>query len=238
VKISVKQVLSESISLYKENFKKMAVISLVMFAYYVLSQLMGRMTAIADEHPYLIWVALALSIVVLFVVIIFLPKLYLAIMIWFNSLLEKNKMTFGESYRRTQGKYWLSVGCMFLMVLWYMPMVIFREKPFGVEVRTLYAAFVTSFFYTLFPMIAIEPRGRRYLRRSVQLIKGNYISALMLTFIMATIPAMMNRVFIHVFQGKPAELYWIGVIYELISSFILPVVYMAQVIVYRQLKHQ
>jgi hypothetical protein len=85
-------------------------------------------------------------------------------------------------------------------------------------------------------MIAIEPRTNRYLRKSIQMIKGNYIAILALTLISTTLLAVINGTLTQIFQGKTTELLIIGVIYAVIFFFVYPFASSISVIIYRQLK--
>ena len=123
--------------------------------------------------------------------------------------------------------------------LMYVPVMIvltFMKIPFATVIGSVYIASITSLFYVMIPMIAIEPITSHYLRKSVQLIKGNYMSVLALTFITTTLLAILNGIAIYIFQGKTAELFIIGIIYAAIYFFVYPFASTVTVIVYRQLK--
>ena len=239
MKLNVRQVLSESASFYKENFKNLMGISFMVFIFTASVQVMGHMQTMLKG--YLLWLLLFILVMlaVEILVIIFFPRLFLSMLVLINSLLDKNKMTMKEAYRQTKGKYWLMVGCSALIALCYIPgivLVLYTKIPFAALINSIYIAFITSLYYTVLPMIAIEPRTGRYLRRSIQMIKGNYISVLILTLITTTILAAINGVMTYIFQGKPTGLLVIGAIYKIVYFFVYPFSSTVTVIAYRYLK--
>ena len=240
MKINVKQVLSESVSFYKENFRNFIGISFVVFVFMAFMQAMGFTLDILTNSP-LQWLLLFFLLMygILIPAIIILPKVYLAMPILINSLLGENKLTTKQAYHLTKGKYWLMIGCSLLVGILYVPpmvIMIYAKIPFAAVISSIYTAFITSLFYTLFPMIAIEPRTDRYLRKSINMIKGNYIEVLILTFITATLLAVINGALRYILQGKTTELLIVGMVYAIVCFFVYPFTSTVTVIVYRQLK--
>ena len=250
MKINVKQVLSESLSFYKKNFTDLMGIPLIIFAFVALVILIILIPSIISKGSgNILWsflhqsqIYLFYSVVVLvasIVTIIFFPKLYLAMSILINSLFGENKMTTKQAYDQTKGKYWPMIGCSFLVALWYIPIIVIIllvKIPFANLLNSIYAAFVSSFYYTLFPMIAIEPRTNHYLRKSNKMIKGNYFSALTLIFITSTLLTIITEVLTHIFQGTTAKLLISAIVCIVAFLFLYPFNSTVTVIVYRQLK--
>lgn len=238
MKINIKQVLSESVSFYKENFKNIIGISFIMFVFMAIMQAVGYTQIMITEHPSWLWSYIIAIYAILILAIIVMPKLYLAMPILINSLLGESKLTTKQAYRLTKGKYWLMVGCSLLVGLFYVPPVmvtLYAEIPFATVIRQIYVAFIAVLFYTLFPMIAIEPRTDRYLRRSIKLVKGNYIEVLILNFVTVTLLTVINGALTYILQGKTTALLIVDVAYAIVYFFVYPLASTVNVIVYRKL---
>ena len=85
-------------------------------------------------------------------------------------------------------------------------------------------------------MIAIEPRMDRYLRKSIKMIKGNYLQVLILTLLTETLLTVIHGVLTSIFQGNTAELLIIDIFYAIVYFFLYPFISTVTVTVYRQLK--
>ena len=240
MKINIKQVLSEAVSFYKENFKSLKGISFVVLIFTAYMQVMAYVPTMLKEYPLWHLVFGLLEFVGMVASIIILPKLYLAMPILINSLLGEKKITANEAYRQTKGKYWTMIGCSMLICIGLIPCIalVFMKIPFAVSIGSVYVAFILSFYYTLFPMIAIEVRTNQYLRKSTQMIKGNYKEVFLLTLITTTLLTAINGVLTYIFQGKTTELFIIGMAYAVVYFFVYPFASTVTVIVYRKLKRR
>jgi len=234
MKINVKQVLSDAVVFYKGNFKFLAGLSFFITILTLLMQIAGYLpTDNLALMALLGLVFLAAAILVLAV----LPKLYMAMMILINSLLDEKEMRTDEAYRQTKGKYWVLVGCSLLVGLMLIPgtLLVYFKIPFAGPISSLYYAFIFSFFYVMIPMIAIEPKTSHYLSRSSQMIIDNYPAALALNLITSTLLTVINGTLIYIFQGNNLALITVTIIYSLLYFFIYPFASTVTVIVYRQL---
>jgi hypothetical protein len=235
VKIRVKQVLLKSAVFYKENFKHLAGLSFAMFMVLMLTEVSTYLSAVLEKNPE--WADLfelaELSAIIIFAILIIaiLPKLYLIMIILINSLLSKSKMTLGEAYRQTKGKYWLTVRCFFIV---WLPLILIGI--FSTRLALICEIFIIPYFYVLFPLIAIEPRKKYYLRRSFKMIEGNYPAALLLNLLTSTLWMAIYDALTSFYQGKSTGLLILGVGYAFLCFFILPIAITTTVIVYRQLK--
>ena len=241
MKINIKQVLPEAFSVYTKNFKSLAVISFFMALFtvaFTAVNLVQRYMTYTNEKEAL--VAMGLSLVmtaVLILVIVFMPKLYLSMPILINSLFYKKSLSVGEAYRQTRGKYWTYVGYSFLMGLCAMPALVLSlsKIPFISLLIPLNTSLVNALFYTLIPMIAIEPTTVNCLKKSVGLIKGNYLPVLALVLITTTAVALIERIFTALFAGEFIALLIIGLVHAVVYFFVFPFSNIVSVIVYKQL---
>jgi len=241
MKINVKQVLSESASFYKKNFKHLIGLSLsiVMLPVFFV-ELMSYMETILKDYP--LWLALfgIIMLVILILFIITFPKLSLAMPILIDTLLDENRMTTRQAYRETEGKYWLTVGYFMLFALFLMPFIMvtmLAKVSFDSVFISLFMAFITPLFYPLFPLIAIEPRTNRSFRKSVQMIKGNYIAVLILTLITTTLLGIINGILIDILKENSTALSIVKISYQIVQFFLYPFSSIVTVIVYRKLKN-
>ena len=250
MKIDIKQTLAKTVSFYKTNFRRLAVISFAKVLYVVLMQiitwipmLLGNnaiLLVVAEDHAMQAMMqgvlAGVLSLVLLVTVIMFIPGIYLSMPVTINALLAGEGLSFRETYRRTKYKrerYW---GSMLLMALWYIPLLVLQQNvPFVSQLSVVYTAFITTIYYTLLPMIAIEPPAKHYLRRSAKMIKGNYLAALTLTLVTVTTLSVFNGVFTNMLYGNSMGQIVAGVMYVVALFFVQPFNDIAAVIVYKQL---
>ena len=236
MKINVRQVLSESASFYKGNFKNLAGISLAVIVFTALNQITGYAArSLFTDRPFWLTLFSFLILAVSILQIILMPKLYMAILILIDSLLDNNKITVRQAYRQTKGKYWLMAGCSIAVALFCIPAILitFTKIPFASGVSKISFALISSLFYALFPMIAIEQRKKRYIRKSVKLIKGNYFAVLALALVTDTFLDVIKEVLIYIFQNNTIT---VNILYSAAYFFVYPFANIAAVIVYRRLK--
>ena len=237
IKLDVKEVLTESVLLYKENFRHFIGPSLIYFSYLALMQAIVYLPSIPQGHPLALALLLIILPVLLLVVTLLAFKFDLAIMIFADSMFFQCRLPFGEAYRLTKGKFWLFFGCSMLVGLFTIPSFIlaFFKVPFASQFGAIYMAFVNPFFFTLAPMIALEPKTNRYLTRATKMIKGNYGAVFILTLLTATLLAIINGVFTFMFQGNALALFIRDIVYACIHFFLRPFTSIISVIVYRRL---
>ena len=235
VKIRVMQVLFAAVVFYKMHFKRLAGISIFMFIILVgftLSYLLptyeeGRQLTGADGLFMLVYVAFVIA------TIIFMPKISMAMPFLINSLMNGTEVTIGQAFRQTRGKYWRWVGCIFLLSVPVIILMILGTPWIVIPVAT---AFFSALFYMFCPMISIEPKTNRYLRKSFDMIKGNYKPALIFVLITATSLAVIGHVIRHILQNSATALATFAMISAFVHFFTYPFAETVEVIVYRQLK--
>jgi hypothetical protein len=238
MKLNVKQVLSEAASLYKEKFAYLIVISLFNTGINVISQISQAIQRTESNPTGMLLILALLVILAALAVIIISPKVTMAVIIAINSLLDKKSIRFGEAFRQTRGKYWTYIGNLLIVGLLYMPVllpVIFLKIPFGGTINSIYSALVGSLFFTLIPMISIEPKSEGYIAKSFQQGKGNYLPVLLIYILTGSSLGILYSVAIGLFVGKTALLV-IRIVYSIITLFLYPFSQIALIIVYRQLR--
>ena len=235
--INVMQILSESLSFYKKNFKSLIKLSSIIFLFTISIQLATDLQSMLKEYP--LWYSglgfLLTAIGILSIV--FLPKLTLAMPILINSLLSNKKMSVKQAYQQTTGKYWVFIGRSLLLILIFSlaAVISYAKIPFAFFISQLYLALVTPLFFAVTPMIAIEPKIRRYLTRSIKMVGRNYICVLILIFITSTIFTIFNSTIIHLIENK-MMVFLLKTIYSILSLFISPFAGTTAVITYKKLK--
>lgn len=237
MKISVRKVLLEAASFYKENFRYLAVTSLLLCVLFAIPSVAIAPNMVITQGA-LIWLFIGLEWAWIVLIIIFMPKFFLAIEIIINSSLDENRMTLGEAYRRTKGKngnFWGRSILVALMGAVPYVVILLLKIPFAYIIGPVYMAFIASLYYMVVPMIALEPKTTRYLRKSAKMIKGNYLMILLLYFITATLLALLTGIVTHIFTGDAIALLITNIVHYLIYFFVLPFSETVRVMVYRHL---
>ena len=231
MKINVKQVLSEAVSFYKVNFKYLAGISLIMCIFGAAF----NMSPMLDPHSLL---SVGLILMLAIAALVLMPRLFLIIVIIIDSLFDKNRVTFGEAYRQIKGKYWIILSRLFLVVvISFIPafVLIYMEIPFASAIGGVCSAFIMALYYMLIPIIALEPKTKQYLKKSIQRIKGNYTAALKLYLLTTTLLGVIIATLQQFFAGGTTPHIIAGTAYLLVFFFVFPFAETVIVIVYRQL---
>ena len=232
MKIGVKQVLSEAMNYWRRYFKKLAMISFFMF---LLNVLVYVFPHIPPEGALL---GLVLVAAVIFMgIFIFLPKHYMAVRILFYSTMCGNEITTRQAYRQTKGKYWRWVGYILIIMLPMFVLLLVR-MPFAHIISTIYVALASTFLYALSPMIAIEDKPNISLKKSIKMIKGNYLPILVIVIITVSLLSVISRIFYSVFETETVAYLIFGMSYAIAYFFIFPFIAITEVIVYAQLKEK
>jgi len=231
--IQVKQVLSGAISFYSKSYKRFVGFC---FTFFVLTVFLpaNQDLTITKDFPTL----LLLSRMMPIVSIVFLPRLYLSLLIVINSQLDNQIMSWRKAYQLTKGKYWKFIGCTLLAVLILLPASLLLT--FGKTLPLTLAGCVSTtlimaLFFTMYPVIAIGSDTKQYLAKSMELIKGNYRSVLALTFISPVLLLSIEKLSSYIFSGKPLILLCSAIVLLVLRLFSLPFTGIVTVMVYRQL---
>jgi len=242
MKIDVKQVLRESADVYKSHFRHLIGASLIASLYSLLLESMS-LYAMFKEYPALLAI-FALTIVALLIVALFiLPKNTMAIIVLINSFFTEKQLTYRESYRRTKGKYWVMAESLVPMtLLMILPVFAFRFvnlNSLSVSLfNAIYSAVISSIFYPIWPMIALETKSYQYLGKASKLIKGNFPAAFVLTLITTTLLTALRAVAAYFLNSYPIGLLISKIVYVIAYFFMFSFLNIVLVIVYRQLPKQ
>ena len=230
MKIGVKQVLSEAMNYWRRHFMRLAMISFIMF---LLNVFMYVFQYIPPEGSPLSWVLIGVT----FLMIIFVPKHYMAVRILFYSMMHGNEITIRQAYRQTKGKYWRWVGYILIIILPALVLMLSRI-PFPYIISAIYVALISALLYTLSPMIAIEDKSNISLKKSIKMIKGNYLPILVIVIITVSLLSVTNGTFYRVFETETVAHLIFGTAFAIAYFFIFPFVAITEVIVYVQLKEK
>jgi len=236
MKINIKQVLSEAVNLCIHHYKRVLIVSLILFVYSIFSIVLNEAFNIKNTNSF-IYVGLAAVYILLVITIVFLPIFHMAALKLINSFIDNASISLKEAYIQTRGKYGSYIGCGLLMGLIYIPVTILiyaLKAPIPTILQYIYYAFSMSIFYLVMPMIALEPKTSHYIKKSVSLLKGNYLTALVLTLIISTFPNIIKQAGRYLIQDK-FLLQAFNTIFTALNSCLLVLSYVVNVIVYRQL---
>ena len=235
VKISVMQVLFAAVVFYKMYFKRLAGISVFMFVFYMNFVVVYILPTLEEGRPLTGAEGLFIFAYIVFVIatFAFLPKISMAMPFFINSLMNGDDVTIGQAFRQSRGKYWRWVGIFLLLSVPTIILMILRTPHI---VTIIAIASYSAFFYMLCPMISIEPKTNRYLRKSFNMIKGNYKPALIFILITVTSLSAIGYVIRQFMQNSATALATLSVISAAVYFFAYPFAETVEVIVYRQLK--
>ena len=239
-------VLTESASFYKSNFKYLIGFSAIYVAietFWIFQEIILDIFMKQPTSHELIammgsWLVLMVGVVV--VMLIFGPRLLLAIIVQINSVMNNKVVTLEQSYRETKGKYWIALGCIVLVILIselpILLLLLFDFEYFflGLLVGSLYVAAIKSLFLMLLPLIALSQKAEGYIGRSVKLIKGNYIRVFFL-YALTTSLLYFVYVVIEIQLMEISSRVAVTIFYLLILIFVFPFSQVVKVIVYRKL---
>jgi len=243
LKLSLSNVLSESISFYKKNIVYLlgfsiiyvmndlmwASFDIVLFVHAGMEESMERLAFTMRIFPlFFMWVA---------ALFVFGPRFILAIILFINHLMEGKKITLIQAYKRTKGKYWLVLGFFVLMVcVRDAPRIIFSYSPhFHSElIHSLYASGIRALFYLLFPIVALTEKSNDYLKRALQMTKGNYLKILLLCALTITLTPYVFYIIERRIDGFPL-MFTVMNLYAIVLLFVFPFAQTVNLVVYRKL---
>lgn len=238
-------ILTESALFYKSNFKYLICFSAIytaIGAFWIAQDitfdiLMEQPTSYDFTTMMGSWLIISAGVIV--IIFIFGPRFLLAINVQINSVMEKKGITLVQSYRETKGKHWVMVGCIALMVLiGVLPaLLLILLDLYDILFRlhiTLYFTSIGALFFMLFPLIALSENTDDYIRRTVKLIKGNYIRVFLLSALTISLLSYVNHTVEMQLTEISSRVIW-GIFYLLILFFVFPFSQVVVVVVYRKL---
>ena len=248
-KLNIKNILKEAVSFYKMNFRHFIIFSLIVSFFsmsiaLILETFVHLMVGDYSIVDVLIAsILILLGIILLILLVIYGPKLFLAIMVLINSLFEGENITLREAYEQTQGKYWKMLGCFVVIIIVASSSGFFFrswnvEIPFDFIANLLFAACIWSLYYLIRPVIAFEPKAKGRLRRARILIRGNYGSILVLYLLTTTVLRIVNGSISRMLEGDFIGILLWTLIHYSLFFFVFPFAEVVTVVVYRTLKRE
>jgi hypothetical protein len=245
LKISIQETLSESLLFYKKNFKYLISFSIIVTLFLGGGELLLNDFLLLMHENYSLRELLIATIVVLIGIvgiiafIIYIPKLYLAIVILINSLFDEKKITLKDAYTQTKGKYGVALGSLVLIfIMAGFSGYIFQSWnisfPFAFNVHILFGAFIWALYFMIWPVIALGPTEKGYLKRARQMIKGNYEKVLLLYLLTTSLLTIFFRSLAFA-MGNTINALGVTFIHYLIFFFVFPFAEVVKVMVYRKL---
>ena len=240
--LNIKEVLSEAADFYKSNFKSLVSLSLC----YVL--VLGPVVLLVNFTEYIpttvtddsaaIFVVVTLIWAIL--LIIFGPRFFLATMVLIHSLMNGEQMNLKMAYRQTKGKYWAIVGRILLLGAFVFGAQAFLSNLLGLGFNNYFSflssALISSLFYLIHPVIALEANTKHALKRSYGMIEGNYLPVFVLYFLTTTLLNLLDHGLRDVLPTHLGVLLVIGIAYWIVMFFLFPFRETVCVVVYRKLK--
>lgn len=254
MKISVKEVLIESLRLYIKKFIPLAFVSLLVtlisFSFNVINYLQRSIYYFRD-YVTVRWAAIILFVFLYYAIE---PKLKITSLILINVYFFGENMSIGEAFRSTKGKYWpfllyeIILSAAKQLINPVVTNLYQMDIPMNVKIFANVSIWVcfSAVFFTLFPMIAIGPKTDHYFRKSIELFKRNVPSILILSavfYFMRSIPNFkLSQIATDIYMNKnPGEFMTLvssrinSIVTTVIGLLTYPFISAAQVDVYRRL---
>ena len=243
MRLNLREILYESASFYKKNILHLFSFS----AIYVINELVwsssGIMFYVFDgmeesiELVFMMATSFFLFSLWLIAMVVFGPRLILAIILFINHLMDGNRIALTQAYKETKGKYWIALGFFILIILVRDgPIILFQnlDVPYGRLMSTLYYSCIRAVFYLLLPIIALNKKSREYLKRAIKMIKGNFLKIVLINvLIISLVPYVYNRIEWGIYG---ASFMFIEMnLLAIILLFVFPFAQTVNVVVYRKL---
>jgi len=254
MKISVKEVLLESLCLYIKKFIPLVFVSLMVtlisFSFNVINYL-HRSIYYYRDYVTVRWAAIVLLVLLYYAIE---PKLKMASLILINAFFLGENMSIGEANRSTKGKYWPFL--LYEIILSAAKQLINpvvtnlnqMDIPMNIKIFANVSIGVcfSAVFFALFPMIAIGPKTDHYFIKSIELIKKNIpailiISAVFYIFRSVSAPMLQQTALDMYMNQNPGEFLTLVslrinfVVTTATELLTYPLISAAQVDVYRRL---
>ena len=240
VKLSVKEVLADSVRLYLQHFRLLALPAFFLVLLQVFSALFSYCMEVYQGNPVLLLGVGTAFIILGFVLLLLAPKVSIALYILIdNQFIVHNKhpLTFTSAMKQTYGKYWPTIGYSLLLGLaMAIPSVALMRWniPYMSFINVVFFAVIMAYYYFLLPMIAVGPETGGYATRAAKLAKGNYFRLLLLQAITVSSVALFSSI-CDLFVYSPAEKLLVGLAVICIYFFSTPFAYVTAIVAYRKL---
>lgn len=245
--LNVKEVLLEAADFYKNNFNSLISLSLcyvlVMGPIVMLVNFSDQISiTVTDESvvTFLMVSIMSATFVWLVLLIIFGPRFFLATMVLIHSLMNGQQINLRMAYKMTKGKYWAIVGRMLVIGILAFGGQAFLASllglGFNIYFSLIFIAVVLSYFYLIYPLIALESNTKDALKRSSEMITGNFIPVFILYFLTTTLLNIVDNAVRDVLPNNLGILLVTGIVFWVLMFFLFPFAETVCVVVYRKLK--
>jgi len=170
-------------------------------------------------------------------VIVYGPRFLLAIIIQIDSVMKDNIISLERAHKKTKGKYWKTLGCLLLIILFgEVPryLLFTLNNPFVDIVAVLYFASIGMLFYMLIPVIALSIETTGYMKRTLEMIKGNYLRIFLLYVLTTTFLSYIHLITEGFFFNTSVQS-TINIFYIIAIIFVFPFSQVVAVVVYKYL---
>lgn len=246
-KISPKEVLRESLKLYRQNFiryiKMSGALSLINIIISVLSNMLF------DFGNSWLTIALGtLNMVIIVTLFYNYIRLYCAVINNIYNQVSDNEMKFKDSFwyaRRLAPKF--LVGGIYLLGMIIVPLIIifFAYGLIASEIlkwsvivlSVLMALFMIVRYYFIIYIRTIEPDTKNFITRCISMLKGNYpgyFAVLFVTFFYSTAYSVV-MFFVNTENFTLIENILRSTLYNTINIFVIPLIIVSNIIIYQKL---
>ncbi len=238
MKLNVKEILSGGVEVIRNHYNKLLPFILFVFICNLFTSIYGLTPSFMQSKPLINSLAVLLSSIIVIAATIFVIKLTLAIQVSINAVLSEQEMSWTTAYMKVKGKFWLYIRYAILVGLFFIPIIvlIILKVPYTTVINTLYGNFILALFCMMAPLVALEEKANKYLRRSINMIKGNYWRVWVILFFSSTIFMLPSVISISLFPGQSYEIAIISIVNAFIGIFTLPFLNAVIVLTYRKLK--
>ncbi|MBN2852631.1 MAG: hypothetical protein JXQ23_07845 [Clostridia bacterium] len=246
-KISAKEILTESIKLYKQNFFRYIKMSGVLSLINIIISVLSNMLFDFGNS----WVTIALGTLNMVVIVTLFynyVRFYCAVINNIYNQVSNNEVKFNESFwyaRRLAPKF--LVGGIYLLGMIIVPLIIIffayglitspilKWSVIGLAIAM--GGFMLVRYYFIIYIRTIEPDTKNFITRGILLLKGNYISyfvILLITFFYSTAYGAV-MFFVNTDNFTLLENIIRSSAYNIINIFIIPIIIVSNVLVYQKL---
>ena len=233
--IHLSDVFHKAFAVYRKNFLKLTVFSLINFVAISLFPIANFL-----KGNQLLNVLLTLcSFVFMFAVV---PKIQLSIQIYISNLLNGEKIPIKNCFMQTKGKVLRLLGNQMVVALFMCVSLIFvfitQSNVYSRIFMEVWTLMIQALYFMLIPVIVFEDQIGLNLKKASSLIKGNYHNMLIFTFFTFTLLSILNNLAEVIFKDQAVAVFICNMLINVVHIFMFAFSGILQVVVYRQLKEK
>lgn len=250
-KLSIKQVLKESIGIYKSSFKAFIMLSAIIFIINFGSEIINYLDKLFKSYTYVKLLFTLINLVYPFVSIYVYSKINMAIYMLSEKVSNGAKITARKAYTETKGLFWrfFGVTIQYGLILALPAIAIFsvsyRFKESSVIKYAVIALllipllYLTVKYYFAIISATLKKEEHQYLQKSKLLVAGDFWTILFLIIVSNVVFQVSSFIFLNVFDSKNTiELnkLIISSIREILFILITPFTHIVTTVMYLTLK--